>query len=64
MLVIAPDGDFATDADQVLAWFAALRGRKRLVRGEWDAHFFRGLEDRLAERVFEFLDEHWERSCR
>ncbi|QJX01285.1 alpha/beta hydrolase [Frigoriglobus tundricola] len=60
MLVIAPDGDFAAEADRVTDWYAALRAPKRLVRGEWDAHFFRGQEERLAERVFEFLRERWE----
>ncbi len=60
MLVIAPDGDFATDTNRVTDWFATLRAPKRLVRGEWDAHFFRGFEDRLAETVFAFLREQWE----
>ncbi len=65
VLVIAPDGDFATDADCVTDWFATLAAPKRLVRGEWDSHFFRGFEDRLAETVFGFLREQWEgASCR
>jgi len=59
MLVIAPDGDFAADVNVVTRWFATLRGPKRLVRGEWDTHFFRGQEGRLAETVFEFLRERW-----
>ncbi|MBN9119327.1 MAG: alpha/beta fold hydrolase [Planctomycetes bacterium] len=60
VLVVAPTGDFAADAGAVATWFAALHGPKCLVRGEWDDHFFRGLEDRLAETVFAFLRERWE----
>lgn len=60
MLVVAPDGDFAAEAGRLTDWYTALRAPKQLVRGEWDAHFFRGLEDRLAELVFVFLREQWE----
>jgi alpha/beta superfamily hydrolase len=59
ILVIAPDGDFAADVNVVTRWFATLRGPKRLVRGEWDTHFFRGQEGQLAETVFAFLSERW-----
>jgi alpha/beta superfamily hydrolase len=59
ILVVAPDGDFAADSEAIAKWFGALRGPKRLVRGAWDDHFFRGLEDRLAEIVFEYLCERW-----
>jgi alpha/beta superfamily hydrolase len=59
MLVVAPDGDFATDNEALTRWFAELRGPKQLVRGEWDDHFFRGAEDRLAETVFAFLRSGW-----
>jgi alpha/beta superfamily hydrolase len=60
VFVVAPDGDFAADADAVADWFATVRGPKALVRGDWDAHFFRGHEDRLAEAVFAFLRDRWE----
>jgi alpha/beta superfamily hydrolase len=60
VLVIAPDGDFAAGAGAVTEWFATVRGPKCLVRGDWDAHFFRGHEERLAEAVFAFLRGRWE----
>jgi alpha/beta superfamily hydrolase len=60
VLVVAPDGDFAADAGALEEWYATLCGPKRLVRGEWDGHFFRELEDRLADEVFAFLREQWE----
>jgi alpha/beta superfamily hydrolase len=65
MLVVAPDGDFAADRNRVTDWFATLTSPKQLIRGEWDAHFFRGFEEQLAETVFEFLQKQWEdTSCR
>jgi alpha/beta superfamily hydrolase len=59
LLVIAPDGDFAADSDQLARWFADLKGPTRLLRGMWDDHFFRGHEERLTEIVADYLDEHW-----
>jgi alpha/beta superfamily hydrolase len=60
MLVVAPDRDFALDEREFSEWFVRLPGAKRLIRGEWDGHFFRGHEDRLADSVFAFLCERWE----
>jgi alpha/beta superfamily hydrolase len=60
VLVVASDEDFAHDADSVTEWFTRLGGPKRLVRGDWDSHFFRGLEEQLAETVFAFLRQRWE----
>jgi alpha/beta superfamily hydrolase len=60
VLVVAPTEDFATDANAVVGWFETLRGPKQLIRGEWDDHFFRSFEDRLAETVFAFLRGQWE----
>ena len=57
LLVIAPDGDFAADAAGLGRWFDRLPEPKRLLRGRWDDHFFRGHEDWLAETVAEFLAE-------
>jgi alpha/beta superfamily hydrolase len=59
VLVIAPDEDFAADASLVGDWFTNLKGPKRLVRGDWDTHFFRGQEERLVETVCAFLMERW-----
>jgi alpha/beta superfamily hydrolase len=60
LLVIAPDGDFAADAGRLAKWFDGLTAPKRLVRGAWDDHFFRGHEERLAGLIFDFLRDHWE----
>jgi alpha/beta superfamily hydrolase len=57
LLVIAPDGDFAADATGLRQWFDRLPEPKRLLRGRWDDHFFRGHEDWLAGTVAEFLAE-------
>jgi len=60
VLVIAPEGDFATDSAQIGAWFDSLSAPKQLIRGEWDDHFFRGWEEELAETVSSFLHARWE----
>ncbi len=60
LLVIAAESDFAADADRLIKWFRALRDPKRLLRGEWDDHFFRGHEDWLAQTVSDFIGEHTE----
>ena len=59
LLVVAPGGDFAADSNLVEQWFQSLTASKQLVRGEWDNHFFRGHEDRLAKTVFDFLSSTW-----
>lgn len=59
LLVIAPDGDFAAKSERLVEWFADVTGPKRLLRGEWDDHFFRGHEERLTGTVADFLDEQW-----
>jgi alpha/beta superfamily hydrolase len=56
-LVIAPDGDFAADATGLRQWFRHLPEPKRLLRGRWDDHFFRGHEVWLTETVAGFLAE-------
>jgi alpha/beta superfamily hydrolase len=60
VLVVAPDRDFAADSGEITDWFVTLRGPKRLVRGAWDTHFFRGQENRLADEVLAFLCARWE----
>jgi alpha/beta superfamily hydrolase len=60
LLVVAPERDFALDEIEFSKWFVRLPGAKHLIRGEWDGHFFRGHEDRLADSVFAFLRERWE----
>jgi uncharacterized protein len=59
LLVIAPDGDFAADPQRLRSWFDGLNCPKRLERGEWDDHFFRGHENCLAELIANFIDEAW-----
>jgi alpha/beta superfamily hydrolase len=56
-LVIAPDGDFAADAIGLREWFRRLPEPKRLLRGRWDDHFFRGHEAWLTDSVAGFLVE-------
>jgi alpha/beta superfamily hydrolase len=63
LLVVAPEGDFAADSTLVEQWFQSLTASKQLVRGEWDNHFFRGHEDRLAATVFDFLSVSWRNTC-
>jgi uncharacterized protein len=58
LLVIAPQGDFATNAELLSEWFDGLTGPKRIVQGRWDDHFFRDHESWLAETVGDFLHEH------
>jgi alpha/beta superfamily hydrolase len=58
-LIIAPEGDFAADREQLSGWFARLPGRKTLVRPRLDSHFFRGHEDWLVSTVVAFLDTAW-----
>ena len=60
ILVVAADTDFATDGEQLTKWFATLLAPKRLLRGQWDDHFFRGFEEEIAAMVFGFLREQWE----
>jgi uncharacterized protein len=60
ILLVAPDADFAAEANQTRQWFDRLQGPKRLVHGGFDGHFFRGFEERLAAEVFGFLDGAWE----
>jgi alpha/beta superfamily hydrolase len=57
LLLIVSDDDFAANAKQVQQWFDRLRGPRRLERGRFDNHFFRGHEEWLAETVFAFLKE-------
>jgi alpha/beta superfamily hydrolase len=59
LLVVAPDRDFAADAARLAEWFHTLTALRRLVRGEWDDHFFRGFEDELAGVVHSFLHGQW-----
>jgi uncharacterized protein len=58
LLVVAPDGDFAANADGLTRWFESLIGPKHLLRGQWDDHFFRGHEMWLAVTVGDFLSAH------
>ena len=58
-LVIAPEGDFATDPELLAGWFARLPCRKELVEPRLDSHFFRGHEDWLVATVGAFLESEW-----
>jgi alpha/beta superfamily hydrolase len=58
-LVVAPEGDFAADPEQLVRWFDGLPGPKRLVRAWLDSHFFRGHEEWLVDTVGAFLDGEW-----
>ena len=58
-LVIAPEGDFATDASRLTKWFERLPEPKELVRPRLDSHFFRGHESWLLATVGTFLNGEW-----
>jgi len=58
-LVIAPEGDFATDAGGLVRWFDGLPQPKELVRPRLDSHFFRGHEHWLLATVGTFLNGEW-----
>jgi uncharacterized protein len=58
-LVVAPEGDFATDTSRLLDWFTGLCEPKRLQRPQLDSHFFRGHEDALATTIAAFLTGAW-----
>jgi alpha/beta superfamily hydrolase len=58
-LVIAPEGDFATDAAELTAWFGRLAEPKELIRPTWDGHFFRQHEQDLTRLVGAFLEDTW-----
>ncbi|HSQ54565.1 MAG TPA: hypothetical protein VLM40_02385, partial [Gemmata sp.] len=65
VVVIAPRHDFAIDQTRLQGWFNVLPGRKQIVHGVWDDHFFRGFEDELSALVLRFLREEWEgATCR
>jgi alpha/beta superfamily hydrolase len=55
ILVVASEGDFATDAEQVERWFATLSMPRQLIRQRCDNHFFRGYENWLVEIISQFL---------
>jgi alpha/beta superfamily hydrolase len=59
LLVLAAEGDFAADLDQVRHWFDGLQAPRRLIQAPCDGHFFRGHEAWLAEMAFHFLLEQW-----
>jgi alpha/beta superfamily hydrolase len=54
-LVIAPEGDFASDAPRLRAWYGRLTAPRQLIEGRLDNHFFRGYENWLVETVLDFL---------
>jgi alpha/beta superfamily hydrolase len=58
-LVVAPEGDFAVDREQLNNWFARLRQPKQLVTPTWDGHFFRQHEKDLVDVVAPFLANCW-----
>jgi len=58
-IVIAPEGDFAADAERLADWFARLPGPKELVQPRLDSHFFRGHEHWLLATVGTFLNGEW-----
>jgi alpha/beta superfamily hydrolase len=58
-LVIAPEGDFATDAGQLVRWFEQLPPPRELVRPRLDSHFFRGHEHWLVATIGTFLNGEW-----
>lgn len=59
LLVVASEDDFAAAAGRAARWFDGLAGPKRLIRGRFDNHFFRGHEEWLAGEVFNFLCGQW-----
>jgi alpha/beta superfamily hydrolase len=59
LLVVASEDDFATDAERLDDWFAALAMPRQLVRRQCDNHFFRGHESWLVDTVLRFLDGCW-----
>jgi uncharacterized protein len=59
-LVVAPEGDFATDADKLMEWFGRLSAPKELLRPRLDGHFFRGHEGWLVDTVGRFICSHTE----
>jgi alpha/beta superfamily hydrolase len=58
MLVIASDDDFAAPSAALAAWFGALRGQKKLLRGGFDNHFFRGHEGEVLAAVLDFINDY------
>jgi alpha/beta superfamily hydrolase len=58
-LVIAPEGDFAADAERLARWFDELPAPKELLRPRLDSHFFRGHEHWLLATVGTFLNGEW-----
>ena len=57
MLVVASEGDFATESAALDRWFNKLSMPRELVRRPCDNHFFRGYEGWLVEVVQQFLDD-------
>ncbi len=55
LLVVASEGDFATDAGRLRAWFDRLTAPRLLVQERRDNHFFRAHEPWLVETVVSFL---------
>jgi alpha/beta superfamily hydrolase len=58
-LIVAPQGDFATDEDRLAVWLDHLREPCELVRPWLDGHFFRGHESWLADTVGSFVERQW-----
>jgi alpha/beta superfamily hydrolase len=56
LLVIVSEDDFAAKVDSLQHWFDRLSAPRRLERGRFDNHFFRGHEQWLADTVFAFLE--------
>jgi uncharacterized protein len=56
-LVIHADDDFANDDSAMTSWVQSLPSPKRTKRIVGGQHFFRGLEDCVAEEVIAFIDE-------
>jgi alpha/beta superfamily hydrolase len=58
-LVVASDGDFASDPDRLRHWFGGRPTPSRLIEKSLDNHFLRGHEEWLTETVSEYLAGLW-----
>jgi alpha/beta superfamily hydrolase len=63
LLLIASEDDFAANDEHLREWFDRLSAPRRLERGRFDNHFFRGHEEWLAETIFAFLTEQGSSGC-
>jgi alpha/beta superfamily hydrolase len=58
-LVVASEGDFASDPGRLRHWFGGRPAPSRLIEKPLDNHFLRGHEEWLTEAVSEYLADLW-----